>query len=269
MPPIVVAFFLLFGGALAPDFVKGLDPRPHGDKRGAPVETFYRTWTSTAPMHLTEGDTCPVVFFAMTNSKRAVRARLDGEEQLLDTSWTKEVAVRAGRRRHFKAEFIDAESGRLLACQEVNVRCYGRWTSLDLEDERAAPPCTPDAKVPKKNLGDARLVLTAPPMTMSIAGEAYATVIVTAEIQGEITEDWYCPGIRFDWPDDTHSVRESDCVPFSSMEAKDIVRRWPTAHHFPAGTWKVRACLFRTEKDFACAETTVRVIGTDDYDQPF
>jgi hypothetical protein len=64
-----------------------------------------------------------------------------------------------------------------------------------------------DAETPRLEVRAAPKVSLAPP-------GGVRAILLTAEIVGPETEEYYCPEIVWVWPDGTHSSEESDCDPF-------------------------------------------------------
>jgi len=266
MPPILIAFFILLGGMTAPPLVKGVvagkDPSSRS-KFGEPARQEYRTWASRmSPAQADADGTCQTTFFAMSTRNAVVRARLDGVEQGLDWSFSKAVLIPAGTRQHFKAEYLSPVGGEVLACHEVDVACYGKAWS-ELRDARNAAPCA-EVQTPnqKSRTGDPRLVLRGG-MTLAHPATNGADMVVSAEIEGLLTEKWYCPAVRFEWPDGSESKMEADCAPWPPEDLSKAERKWKRSHWFPAGEWTVRVVLSRSGKDFARQEVRVIIKGDE------
>ena len=86
-------------------------------------------------------------------------------------------------------------------------------------------------------------------------------VLVVAElVGGEDLEEFYCPGLEWDWGDGTKSFHESDCAPY---EAGTKVRRLYSARHayFQPGRYSVRVRLVRAERGVASAQTSLLLGG--------
>ena len=86
-----------------------------------------------------------------------------------------------------------------------------------------------------------------------------AYVLTTAElVGGDELEEFYCPGLEWDWGDGAKSVRESDCPPFEPGSA--LVRRF-TAHHGyrSAGEYQITVTLRRANKSLAVASARIDV----------
>lgn len=123
------------------------------------------------------------------------------------------------------------------------------------------------------------IVRVYPPMTIAPLGVGCAMVRLTAEIRGPETPEWYCPEVKWTWPDDTVSTEESDCPPFEERHrvgwrreggrivdepAHGFPRRWVRDVCFPAAPtddpWIVTVELARAGRVFAkqYARVTVR-----------
>jgi hypothetical protein len=85
------------------------------------------------------------------------------------------------------------------------------------------------------------------------------SVSVTAELQGgDELEDFYCPGLEWDWGDGARSESESDCVPFESKESFDRVFLARHSYRTP-GRYSVKLTLRRSERAIAVATTNIMV----------
>jgi hypothetical protein len=86
-------------------------------------------------------------------------------------------------------------------------------------------------------------------------------ILVIADLKGgQDIEDFYCPGLEWDWGDGSRSAHESDCSPF---EAGTTLDRFFTARHtFRApGAYGVRLTLRRAGRTVAVASVPVTVYG--------
>lgn len=81
-------------------------------------------------------------------------------------------------------------------------------------------------------------------------------MLLTAEIRGPETEEWYCPAVEWTFPDGTRASEESDCAPFADRD--DFPRRWSRRVCAPAhpngGSWTVGVRLSRSGHTIARAE---------------
>jgi hypothetical protein len=77
---------------------------------------------------------------------------------------------------------------------------------------------------------------------------------------GQDVEDFYCPGLEWDWGDGTHSAYESDCAPFE--EGTTLDRFFSARHAFRApGAYNVRLTLRRATRTIAVASVAIMVQG--------
>ena len=117
---VTVPVTALFGPPL---FLRGVDPQLNrGHYRAGAVE--YRTWTSS-PTILPDGS-CHYAVFALVTREWAMVARMQGEGQPMDWSWTREWTLKRNERASFRVEFLDPLDGRVVAEHEVGEWCEGR-----------------------------------------------------------------------------------------------------------------------------------------------
>ncbi len=85
------------------------------------------------------------------------------------------------------------------------------------------------------------------------------SVLLMAElVGGDEQEDYYCPGLEWDWGDGTHSAHESDCEPFAP--GATLERRFSARHAYRApGNYNVRLTLRRASRTVAVATVPVLV----------
>ncbi len=105
-----------------------------------------------------------------------------------------------------------------------------------------------DADEPRLSLRTARRVAFSP-----------IDVFVVAELEGgDDLEEYYCPGLVWDWGDGSRSAVESDCPPF---EPGDQLQRHFTAYHVyrHAGNHRVRLILHKANRAVASASVTILV----------
>jgi hypothetical protein len=264
MPPILIGFFILIGATLGHSLVKDLDPRSDRNTRPEfrdPVPQGYHTWLSRSDPAIATNGTCDVTLFALANRNRIVRARLDGVEQALDSSFSVARRVPAGTRRYMKAEYLDPVGGAVLACHDVSLSCYGQvWGDLN-PVQSPTGPCS-ETRVPSsENLGKPRLTGRHLPLfALTDLNTGFADVTVEFVLRGVITEAYYCPRLEVDWPDGTRTVREADCAPFAQVGgAERAPERWSFSRAFPAGEWPVTACLYKAGRRLTCDTVRVRV----------
>ena len=88
-----------------------------------------------------------------------------------------------------------------------------------------------------KEAGDAEdpdLLLRAAPRVSIAPPGGVTPILLTAEIVGPETEEYYCPEVVWLWPNGTRSSQESDCEPFA--ERVEYPRRFSrriAAHSHP------------------------------------
>ncbi len=90
-----------------------------------------------------------------------------------------------------------------------------------------------------------------------------ASVLVAAQLKGgEDLEDFYCPGLEWDWGDGSRSVHEADCPPF---DAGVSLERFFSARHAyrQSGGYTVRLTLRRADRVVAAASIPVLIHGPD------
>jgi len=88
-----------------------------------------------------------------------------------------------------------------------------------------------------------------------------ARVLVVVElVGGDDTEEYYCPGLNWDWGDGSRSFRESDCEPFEA--GGSLERRFSATHVYGSpGDYSIRVTLRRAERDLASNSTQLMVRG--------
>lgn len=86
-------------------------------------------------------------------------------------------------------------------------------------------------------------------------------VLVVAELKGgDDLEEFYCPGLEWDWGDGTRSLYEADCAPFEP--GMSLERRFSARHVFrQAGEFDVQVRLRRADRSLATATVHVSVEG--------
>lgn len=234
----------------------------------------FHTWSSRPWIALSDRvtRTCEVTFFATTTRRPPNLMVLGGEVQPPEPgawSWSARRVLREAERRTIAFEFRNPETGALLACHEETVVCYSPYAvSLDAKEVREGQ-CHPEAVAPVGKVQKPHLVgHVHPPLAMSDAAIGGAYVDVDFEIVGQLTEEWWCPRLEVRWPDDTVTMRESDCTPFEQRDPKERFR-WKFNHGFPSGEWRVRGCLYKSGATLACEDVRVRVVGGDAATAPF
>lgn len=87
-----------------------------------------------------------------------------------------------------------------------------------------------------------------------------ANVFVVAELKGRPSEDFYCPGLEWEWGDGSRSTEESDCPPYE--EGARLERFFSARHAFGApGSYDVKLTMRRAERTLAVARVEVVVQG--------
>ncbi|HEY6548755.1 MAG TPA: PKD domain-containing protein [Vicinamibacteria bacterium] len=99
--------------------------------------------------------------------------------------------------------------------------------------------------------------LRAPPRT---AFPPVSVLVVAELVGGGEHEDYYCPGLEWDWGDGNRSAQESDCEPFSTGAA--LERRFSARHAYrAAGSYSVTLTLRRASRTVAVGTVPVQVHG--------
>lgn len=85
------------------------------------------------------------------------------------------------------------------------------------------------------------------------------SVLLMAElVGGDEQEEYYCPGLEWEWGDGSRSARESDCEPFAP--GATLERRFSERHAYRApGNYSVRLTLRRASRAVAVATVAVLV----------
>ena len=86
-----------------------------------------------------------------------------------------------------------------------------------------------------------------------------AYVLLTAElVGGDEIEDYYCPGLEWNWGDGNRSLHESDCPPFEP--GREFERRFTAQHGYrQAGDYEIKVTLRRANRSVAVASARVNV----------
>ena len=110
-----------------------------------------------------------------------------------------------------------------------------------------------DARQPELRLRVSPRVSLAPPGVVT-------PILLTAEIVGPETEEYYCPEVVWLWPNGTRSTEESDCEPFDARV--DYPRRFTRrigAQAYPRDYLVCVELRKSSERiDRSCARYTVR-----------
>ena len=114
-----------------------------------------------------------------------------------------------------------------------------------------------DDKNDKDKKKGATLVLKAtPPISFSPA-----KVFVSAELKGGSSDndEFYCPGLEWDWGDGTKSESTNDCPPYEAGKST-IEHRWSASHTFQtADSYRVQLRLLRGSKTIVGGNVSVQV----------
>ncbi len=88
-----------------------------------------------------------------------------------------------------------------------------------------------------------------------------AGVMVVAQLNGgDEIEEFYCPGLEWDWGDGERSRHEADCAPFAP--GMSLERRFSARHVYrQAGEFDVRVTLRRADRSVAMGTVRVTVHG--------
>ena len=86
-------------------------------------------------------------------------------------------------------------------------------------------------------------------------------VFVIGELKGgEDAEEFYCPGLVWDWGDGSRSAHEADCSPYE--DGMELDRFFTARHAFRApGAYAVRLFLVRAGRTVTMATVPVTVYG--------
>jgi len=86
-------------------------------------------------------------------------------------------------------------------------------------------------------------------------------ILITGQLKGGAElEEFYCPGLEWDWGDGTRSAHESDCAPYESGAA--LERFFSARHAYGSpGAYNVRLTLRRANRTVAVASVAVNVHG--------
>ena len=101
-----------------------------------------------------------------------------------------------------------------------------------------------------------KLTLKAQP----VISMAPSRVVLTAEVIGgpNDAEEYYCPGVEWDWGDGTQSESSADCPPYEPGKS-EIKRRYTIEHVFRAGAFRVTLRLKQHDKIAASAAVNIQV----------
>ncbi len=91
------------------------------------------------------------------------------------------------------------------------------------------------------------------------------SVFLVAELKGggDGAEDFYCPGLEWDWGDGSLSAEEGDGPPF--QDGAKLQRLFTARHAYGApGTYEVKLTMRRATRTLAIAKVPVVVFGDGD-----
>src|SRR5512143_1828334 len=87
-----------------------------------------------------------------------------------------------------------------------------------------------------------------------------ANVLAVAELKGRPGEDFYCPGIEWEWGDGSRSASEGDCPPYH--EGAEVERFYSARHAYGApGTYDLKLTMRRAHRTLAVATLEIVVCG--------
>ncbi len=223
---------------------------------------------------------CDAVVFAVTGGGRVLRAVIGGVEQNVDSSWSTDVHADKNTRREVNVRYLDPRSGAELACHRVSFTCVGEYSWRGVPDANVVTgaPCILAAPVGNgiDQSGSPRLVIM--PVNRVMANQYVQTArggfmvgsfVVVAEVRGQITEDWYCPGVEWLEPQTEgyspslvlRHYAEADCGAYSQAAAAKQERRITRRFTMPEGNWEIKLQLRRGDRIVA-VQTTMVTVGT-------
>ena len=86
-------------------------------------------------------------------------------------------------------------------------------------------------------------------------------ILLTGQLKGGAElEEFYCPGLEWEWGDGTRRASESDCAPFDAGAALERFFSARHAYRSP-GAYSVRLTLRRANRTVAVATVAVMVRG--------
>lgn len=240
-------------------------------KRGTHDKRTYLLWAGPNSTLVPRGEHCDFTLFAVVgNGDQQRLIWSDAGEQLVDWSWKHAVTLVAQTQRTYLATFIDPVT-REEHCREVRLTCADRFGRYLPEGPQEASRCRRhDAYTPKQGKGRLSLNLWAPrivPLHFTPNGQGYGIVHAAVEIQGAVTEEWYCP--RIEWrvypgrQSDLAVVssEESDCAPWPPTETPRP--RWSRDFTLAEGGWTIEVRLVKMRRTIATKHVYVYVGGRD------
>ena len=82
--------------------------------------------------------------------------------------------------------------------------------------------------------------------------------VIAQLVGGEEVEDFYCPGLEWDWDDGGRSTHEADCAPF--QPGMELERRFTARHAYGApGEYNIRLTMRRANRSLAVASARIIV----------
>ena len=113
-----------------------------------------------------------------------------------------------------------------------------------------------DAKNKDQDSTHPKLTLKAQPLISM----APARVVLTAELTGGANdaEEFYCPGVVWDWGDGTLSESSADCPPYEPGKS-EIKRRYTVEHVFRAGAYRITFRLKQHDRVTGSAVVSIQV----------
>lgn len=239
MPPVFIAFFALFGltlGAQVPRaFIHGGDQATRSHL-GKPEPIEYQAWTSTPWIQAARPEppgelACRGSLYASTTGRTAVRVRVDGAEQLLDTVTRLDYEVPPGTRRNWRVEFLDPIGGAPLSCQQPSLACYDplRGTVEKEEGEKCEGGAFGRVTETDHTAGGPRLALLYTRFAFGHSMSGAYRFRLSVRVDGALTEEFWCPRVVVRWPDATESSKESDCAPWDGSQVGER-QSWDFEH---------------------------------------
>lgn len=136
---------------------------------------------------------------------------------------------------------------------------WGAATALMLSASLAAlsaQKADKDSKSKEQDNARPKLSLKAQPLISM----APSRVVLTAELSGgpNDAEEFYCPGVEWDWGDGTQSASSFDCPPYEPGKS-EIKRRYTVEHVFRAGAYRVSLRLKQHDRVTASAIVSIQV----------
>ena len=260
---LVAAFFALQLLAHGPNLVRAVTQGKDASVKFVPGESQpqqFNIRVAPASSSRSKPGVCRGTMIATVTGGRLTRAIIAGQEQLLDTAWSTDYEVEAGKRLSQPYRFLDPIGGAQVACRKGWVSCHrdGPVTG--------SASCDMDGRLDNRDSrksGKPRIKIRAPHIVMGRGGAGGAAPVrIYVDILGELTEEWWCPEIIVEWPDDTRSKREGDCDPFTG--APDQVAKgqtWSFSHWLAPGPNIIRVRVLRNGSQIGATEHKVRVVG--------